>query len=459
LEEFVDGILENTRRSKSHRFYEISKKIELLNKEEFTEEEKVRAQQRMLHATQYASSFFRQVLETYFKDSKVIPVTGKLVNEVRSLSGLGSLKRRGESDKHHAVDAAICAVCDYKIVKRMADYLRLRERTFRRNPNARIDFETNLIVPDEKVFEPYPGFRKDVEEKFEKILVSRMPRRKATGAGHRETILSLKHVLKNGVEVPEKGRVSLSSDGPRPTKRVRLDSLTESQIKEILKKPSPILVDEKSNWKLYEIIRKRLREVEPLVKDKKKWAEIAFGGEDGKIYMPTKDGGIGPEVKKIKIYTNDLSGIRVRGGIAENATLVRLDIYRKFSKKGKYQYFGSPVYAADIAMGYIPDKVADPNKPESEWPKIDNSFEFLCHVFRGDYLLIQKDESEKPMIICYRRFDRVNCRLIGDLPDRSNRMNGGRDIRISITNCFKIIKLHVDILGRAFFVEKEKKVY
>lgn len=457
--EFIEAILKRKMSEQSHRKREIYRKIKLLLKEEFTEEEKIKVQRRMLHATQHAARFLKEVLERLFPKSDVIPVTGKLVSELRSLTGLASLKRRGESDRHHAVDAALCAISDRKIVKRMADYLKKKERYYRYHKSKAIDFETGELIDYEKIFEPYPGFRAEVEKKFDEILVSRMPRRKAKGAGHEETILSLKHVIRSGVDIPPKGRISLRSDGPRPTKRVRLVDLTERQIEEILKEPSPILVDEKSNWTLYSLIRKRLREVENQVEDKKKWAEIAFGGEAGKIYMPTKTGEKGPEVRKIKIFTNSLSGIRVRGGMAENKTIVRLDFYRKLIKKGKYRYYVVPVYASDIALGIIPNKAAVIMKPESEWTKIDDTFEFLFHLFPGDYLRIQKNQDEEPEIYVFRYFDRSTCRILVDYPDRSNRKKPGDLIGISLSNCFKIEKLHVDILGRAYVVKKEKKIY
>lgn len=445
--EFVEAILMKKLKEYPHRYREIRRKIDYLLKEELTEEEKQRLQTRFLASTGFVTKFFKTVLEAYYKnDLQLIPVRGGLVAQVRKLSGLDELKKRGENDKHHAVDAAICAVIDYKLIKKLSDYYKsiAQKRRFRKP------------LPEfMEGFEPYEGFRADVVEMFDSIIVSRSPRKRATGRGHKDTIYSLAELKKTGYELPDSGRISIPKNMPLPKKRVRLDQLSPAEIEDILKEPSPILVDERSNWKLYSLIRQRLRATEPAGKaDKKKWASIAFGSDEGKIFMPRKDGGKGPEVKKITIYTNVRSGVLVRGGIAENANLVRLDFYSKKDGKGRNKYYAVPVYTADIALGIAPNRAVVPYKDESEWLEIDSAFEFLFHLFPGEYLRVQKKQEDEPEIVYFKSFDRSGAKLIVDAHDRSK-----KDVRIAYTQFYKIEKVYVDLLGNCWPVKKERKIY
>lgn len=454
--EFVNGILFSKMKNNSHRAKELKKKRENLKKEELTEEEKMmgtdvpEAKNRHLHIASYTATLFREIVETYFPNTKVLTPSGGLVAQLRNICGLSKLKNRGISDKHHAVDAAICAVVDFKTIKRLSEYYKYIELHRRRLATPK-DYETG--------FEPFPGFRNQILELYDKIIVSRLPRKRATGKGHKDTIYSISHL--SGIKLPEKGRISLPK-GAMPIKRVRLDQLTPSEIKEILKEPSPILVDEKSNWKLYKMIRERLLKTAPKnAKEEKDWAQRAFGTDEGKIFMPTKDGGKGPEVKKISIYKNIRSGVFVRGGLAENANIVRLDFYRRMETNGKYRYYVAPVYTSDIACGIRPDRLAVKNKDESEWIKVDESFEFLFYLFPGEYIKIQKTPNDEPEIIYMVSFDRNGVRVLGNKHDRSNRSDSGSvtPIDFAITKAYKVEKVFVDVLGRCFPIKKEKQIY
>ncbi|MEM5879564.1 MAG: type II CRISPR RNA-guided endonuclease Cas9 [Candidatus Aenigmatarchaeota archaeon] len=453
--EFVEATLKEKMKQTRHRYQEIRKKIDFLLKEELSEEEKQDVQRRFLNATSFMSRFFKDAIVTYFGDVKVVPVAGKITADLRYLSGLNQLKKRDESDKHHAVDAALCAVTDFKVIKKMANYYRDIEKK-RRQKIKSTEFEEG--------FEPYSGFRSDVIERYNSLIVSRAPKKRVTGKGHKDTIYSIKHfkkyLINSGYGVLKKGRVNIPKEAPPPTKRVRLDQLSENEIREILEKPSAILVGEEFNRKLYSLIINRLKETKPQKhSEMKNWAKIAFGGTE-KIYMPAKDGSNGPEVRKITIFTDVRSGLIVRGGIAENLNIVRLDFYRKKDKKGENKYYVVPVYTTDIVLGVNPDKAAIPGKDESEWVKIDNSFEFLFHLFKGEYLRVQKKENEEPFIIYLTSFDKNGARLVGNYHDRSNRKSGKIEpLRVSITRCYKIEKLYVDLLGNCYLVRKEKKIY
>lgn len=452
-------IRDSIKNAPNHRAGELWSKEKLFRKEELSEEELVRFRERYLTNTRHAARYFKKVLCAYLdiEDSKVITVNGRMTRDLRHLLGVEELKKDRLSDKHHAVDAAVCALCDYATVFKLSNFYKNKDGFYEIDDGTLIN-QIGQRLKLENI--AWPDFRKDIIKRFDTLIVSRAPNRKVTGRGHQDTIYSLKHVRKV-VNLPEQGKISINKDAPRPTTRIRLDSLSPQQIKKILECPKEILVDYDSNYLLYERIINRLKETEPAEGSKNKWAAIAFGPGAEPIHVPSKDGKEGPIVRKIKIFTDVFSGVAVRGGIAPYDNIVRLDFYRRKERNGKYKYYVVPVYAADIAMGIVPDRVATINKPESEWKKLDDSFEFIFHVFNGDCLRIYKKLNEDPIDLYVTSFDRGALKVIGNYLDRSNKDSQGKmvPVRVSFTNAAKIQKLYVDILGRVSVIEKEKKVF
>jgi CRISPR-associated endonuclease Csn1 len=424
-----------------------AKKKRLLLTEELTHEQRQELEARYLVATQYAARYFLQVVKSHvdIPESRVLAVNGRITSDLRWHLGLGAEKDRQASDTHHAIDATICALADHETVHRMARYFKLRETATRTPDGTWVD--ANGVIIEPPTLEPWDGFRDDVLQHVADVVVSRMPNHRLTGRGHKETIYSLKHVRKHLDAVPTHGRITLSADTPRPTKRTRLDQLSDTQIRDILKQPSPVLVDEDANWRLYSLVRERLRAVEH--GQGKTWAERAFGPQAEPLRMPTNDGRPGPVVRSIRIFTDTRSGLAVRGGLAENDTIVRLDIYRKVDTRGKSRHYVVPVYAADVAAGWTPKRAAVQGKPESEWPVMDESFEFLFSLFPGDYFRVWKSETEPGPLLYVTSFDRNSVRISANLPDRSNRSTDGKveAVRTAVATSPKVEKFEVDLLG------------
>ena len=147
-----------------------------INTEDFIE--------RNLNDTRYISKTCKNYLETYLKigendkTRKVCAVNGILTSKLRHQWGLGNKDRT--NDKHHAEDAVIIALTNAGMVKKLSDYY--GERELKKHP----------------VFaEPFDGFSKILNEKLDnlpegRLLVSRPPRKKITGAAHKETVKSPK---------------------------------------------------------------------------------------------------------------------------------------------------------------------------------------------------------------------------------------------------------------------------
>jgi len=116
------------------------------------------------------------------------------------------------------------------------------------------------------------------------------------------------------------------------------------------------------NKKLYEEIKKRLKAHDG--KGDKAFAEP--------LYHPSIKSH--PIVSRVKIREHSASGsgIPVRGGIAENGGMIRVDV---FCKEGKY--FLVPIYVHHRLSDTLPDRAIVSGKPEGEWVRMDSSYQFL----------------------------------------------------------------------------------
>ena len=149
---------------------------------------------RNLNDTRYISRTCKDYLETYLKigeddkTRKVYAVNGILTSKLRYQWGFGN-KDRDANNTHHAVDAVIIAMTNAGMVKRLSDYY--WERELKKHP----------------VFaEPFAGFSKVIDEKLNnlpegRILISKPPRKKTTGAAHEETVISPKEKTDSMIKI------------------------------------------------------------------------------------------------------------------------------------------------------------------------------------------------------------------------------------------------------------------
>ncbi len=150
--------------------------------------------ERNLNDTRYISRTCKDYLETYLKigeddkTRKVYAVNGILTSKLRYQWGFGN-KDRDANNTHHAVDAVIIAMTNAGMVKRLSDYY--WERELKKHP----------------VFaEPFAGFSKVIDEKLNnlpegRILISKPPRKKTTGAAHEETVISPKEKTDSMIKI------------------------------------------------------------------------------------------------------------------------------------------------------------------------------------------------------------------------------------------------------------------
>ena len=382
----------------------------------------------------------------------VVVVSGQLTAFLRARWGL--LKIREESDRHHAMDAAVVAACSHSMVKRLSDYARRRELSA--VSRGFIDLETGEIVDAamyqqlERHFpEPWSHFRHELEARLKvddvnqmreqlvvlgsydepaldalkPLFVSRAPQRRNGGAAHKETIYAQSETLKETGSVKQK---------------VALTSLT---LKDIDK-----LVDPHRNAMLYEAIRDRL---------------LAHGGKADKAFAannplrkPDKLGEqTGPIVRSVNMLIDKMSGVEVRGGVAKNDTMLRVDV---FQHKKDRKFHLVPVYVHHRVAG-LPNRAIVAFKDEAEWTLIEEGFDFLFTMCGNDLIeLTQKGKSaiRGYFASCHRGTGAINIWA----HDRSALIGkAGAYEAVGVKMAVSFAKLNADVLGNTYPAPPEKR--
>jgi CRISPR-associated endonuclease Csn1 len=421
----------------STKAYRLAKRSRLLRKD-FGVKEAEEFKERNLNDTRYICKFFKNYVERYLKlaegsDAKrCVVLSGQMTAFLRTRWGIHKI--RSESDRHHALDAAVVAACTHGMVKRLADYAQNRELSQIRG--GFIDVSTGEIVGKQHFPEPWPHFHHELEarlkiddpnllreemahlgsydeeslEQLRPLFVSRAVQRRNGGAAHKDTIYGQ----------PEKMRENGSV-----IQKVPLSSLT---LKDLDK-----LVDPHRNERLYSAIRERLE---------------AHGGKGDKAFpasnplrKPDRDGKpTGPIVRTVTMLIDKLSGIPVRGGIAKNDSMLRVDVFTKASK-----FHLVPVYVHHRVTG-LPNRAIVAFKDEEDWTLIDESFVWCFSLYPNDLLKITLKNAAH--LGYYASCNRSTGALNLWAHDR-NAVIGkdGMIESIGAKTAISLEKLHVDTLG------------
>jgi CRISPR-associated endonuclease Csn1 len=407
LTTFNDGELGDRWRSyaayvEGNKSYRLAKRTRLLRKA-FGKDEASAFREKNLNDTRYICKFFKNYVEQYLQlasgsDAKrCVVLNGQLTAFLRARWGL--TKRREESDRHHALDAVVVAACTHSMVKQLSDYSRKKEIEFLKSgfPDPETGEILNLKAAQllEKKFPtPWVNFRNELEIRLKTddllhlrtalkdfpaydensiallrpLFVSRAPQRRSIGAAHKETVYAkaATHEAKN-----------------RVTEKVALSKLTLKDLDR--------LVDPQRNEKLYAAIRSRL---EDYIANGGKFSDAgnkAFPA-DKPLYKPDKSGQpLGPMVRSVVLAIDKLTGVGLRGGVASNDSMIRVDVFR--SKKD-LKFHLVPVYVHHMVSG-LPNLAIVQAKDESEWTLMNEDFEFLFALYSNDLVrLHQKGKSE-----------------------------------------------------------------
>lgn len=259
---------------------------------------------------------------------------GQLTSLIRRGWGVERLKKnevgeRLSDDRHHALDALICAATSDSAIQRLTDRVKLAED--KADPQLFSDYKP-----------PWETFLPDTLAAYTKIFVARTERRRARGEAHAQTVRAIGEV--DGAKIVyEKKRVGQLKEGDL------------ARIK-----------DPERNAAIVESLR----------------AWIANGS-------PEKDPPLSPKgdpIAKVTLKTTKKVDVLIRDGAADRGEMVRVDVFRKANKRGADEFFVVPIYPHQVADGEQwpnpPDRAVSAYKPEVEWPVMDASYTFCWSLYQ-----------------------------------------------------------------------------
>jgi CRISPR-associated endonuclease Csn1 len=379
---------------RGHKNIRKAKRDRLLRKS-FTTEEAEGFKSRNLNDTRYITRYFADYVRQRLqfapdasgqikpRESRVLCPAGGYTNFLRARWGL--TKNRAASDLHHALDACVIAAATRSLQKRVSNFSRkgelvqLPDGTFADKETGEILNAETATALGERFPQPWPHFREEVQARLsanpseiireyfstydesvlaglKPVLISRAIKHRAGGPVHQDTVRSKKSHL---------GKDTSS-------KRVRLEGLKIADLDNI------VGAHDGRNEALIDILRNRL---EAHKGDGKK----AFGPNMPPVHKPRRDGTPGPLIRAIKIKDVQKGGVPVRGGIADQASIWRVDVFHKTGK-----FYLIPIYQSDRRKnGVLPSRAATANTPRDEWTMIDESFDFKFSLFPNDLVKLK----------------------------------------------------------------------
>ena len=343
------------------------RKRQKLLKQTFTEAESEDFTARNLSDTQYIATtvlnFLRNHLllaETASGKEAVQAVNGAVTAMLRGRWGLQKIREDG--DLHHCMDAVVIAATSPGLRQSVTKYSQNRENGTRSGdsafpepwPRFRQELEARLdpVDPRQRIDQLHLS-NYESDEEIKPVFVSQMPKRKTTGAAHDATIRSSK--MGEGYAVSKVALTDLEIDK------------TTGEIKNYYNPGSDKL--------LYDALLAQLRKFDG---DGKKAFAQPF-------YKPKRDGTPGPRVDKVKVYQKVSLGQSVRGGIAKNNSMVRIDV---FHVAGDGYYF-VPIYVADTIKDRLPSKAVVADKSYADWKEMRDE-DFLFSLYPKDLIRIRK---------------------------------------------------------------------
>lgn len=430
-------------------------KRERLLRKHFDSREAQEFASRNLNDTRYITRFFQNHIKRHLKfapGADKVPLlcpAGGFTSFIRTRWGL--TKRRDESDLHHALDACVNAAASRSLQKRVSDFSRRNELVQSRDGSF-IEKLTGEIIDARKTSElgsrfpePWPDFRGEVlarlstdpksgiEGRFtsyddaaiaalKPVLVSRAVKRRNRGALHMETVRSKKYLAES-----------------KSTVRTALTNLRLADLDKIVGAGDP------RNAGLIRVLRDRLEQFSN--DGLKAFAEA--------VYKPLADGSPGPLIRNVKLLATQKGGVLVRGGIADQASMWRVDV---FSKAGKYYLV--PIYQSDRRKGAeLPNRAATANTPRQKWTLIDGSFSFCFSLFPNELVRLRNRKREyfgyfaglgvATASISIKSHDK-NASVAHGKSWQGTWVNLGVKVGISAFE-----KFHIDVLGNTFPAKQE----
>lgn len=449
--------------------YAMKKKQNLLLQDYKNDSWNVRALNDTRYITRFIQNYLRQNVDFAGDKGKqhVIAPNGTTTAYLRKRWGLA--KDRSEDVLHHAKDAAVVAAIDQKIIMQanlhakrheikelLAAAKTMEEKTDKLTGEIIDEDEFSkaqrrknaMLVLSSKHFpQPWDGFGKEVmkrtlnvdvktlqnelrgldnyDEEFrlsvKPIFVSREIRHKIRGEAHESKLRSNRN--RNGQNLI----------------RIPLTELTLQRLENSLAKEEFDSQKNKNGSSLYEKLLARLNECNG---DAKKAFNPPF-----KLYKgPKQDKNGNPisPVAAVKVYEKKgvVSVGRKANAPVALAEMVRIRVYKKDN-----QIYMIPDYRINILENKEPMELL---KPLKEVSKIDNSFNFIGYLYKGDLITIQKDSQT--FVGYFVQFEGDNRITIKSHLAADSSRNSKSTVKRESLSGINYLKIHkVDVLGDVHF--------
>jgi CRISPR-associated endonuclease Csn1 len=265
-------------------------------------------------------------------------------------------------------------------------------------------------------------YRTEALDALRPLFVSRAPQRRNGGAAHKDTIYASAGTIENGQRHAESAARQPDPEGPRQPDR-----------------PAP-------QRKLYAAIRAASGD------PRRQGRQGLSAGNP--LRKPDRDGNpTGPIVRTVTMVIDKLSGIPVRGGIAKNDSMLRVDV---FTKGGKFHLV--PVYVHHTVAKALPNRAIVAFKDEDEWTLIDDSFAFVSRCIRMIWYRVTLKKENRHLGYyagCDRSTGAVNLWAHDrNHADRERRLDSWHRRK----NRRRRRKFHVDTLGNIYPAPPETRV-
>jgi len=441
------------------------RKRQLLLKEKLSDDDKG-LKERNLIDTRYISKLMYNLINDYLvfapsatnKKKRVTAVNGSVTSYVRKRWGIK--KNREDGDLHHAVDAAVIACVTDGMIQKITRYSNYKEIEYMQHDEGSevINPRTGEVL--DKFPHPWKDFKEELDirlcknpsqllkevplsnynginlEEIKPCFVSRMPKRKVTGAAHLATVKSAR-IVDEGYVVSK-----------TPLNKLKLK---DGEIKGYLQEAKT------SDTRLYSALRQRLLDFDG---DAEKAFLVSF-------YKPTKTGEQGPEVKKVLIAEKSNLNVRVYqdNGVAGNDSMIRVDVF--FVENEGYYFV--PIYVANTLEDQLPNRACVKSKANNNWKDMHDE-DFIFSLYPNDLIKVvaqkdiklslinenstlPKELTKNESMLYYKTLDINRCSIEAINHDKTYKTR-------SIGKTTKLIeKYQVDVLGNYYKVGKETRQY
>ncbi|MDP3936292.1 MAG: type II CRISPR RNA-guided endonuclease Cas9 [Alphaproteobacteria bacterium] len=395
---------------------------------------------RHLNDTRWISKRFKDhISEHLVNNNQVLCTKGSITYALRRSWNIDAKDRT--EHHHHAEDAILIAFCSHKQIQQLT----------KENQATKQDASNNKLRA--VVALPWDTFKEDFIKVIDKVTITRMPNRKYSGEATAATLMKYRGDLSKDREL----------DSLRIFSNAHIDHQTGQKITAVAKKvPLSTLnlqnlekmVDLHRNKKLYDRLKERLEQHN---NDPKKAFTEA-------VYMPRNDGKQGAIVRGIRIYEDSISLIPLRGGVANNGDMVRIDIFK--SPKG---FMVSPIYVIDVLSSKLPDTVVTKEGKTSKEIPIQETWQFLHSFHKNDFIELVSDNKKAKVKTTisgfFVGFDRNNgsiklqdvTTVIQNLSTGEIKTETHKDNRFGIKTLDSIKKYHLTLLGEKYLIRNEKR--